>query len=385
MKIISPQHYKAKGQEIGIDASLLNNAFKIIDRIQSIDNRLFPILTLNHLSKEVGVPYGYLRKIVAREIHPYRSFYLKKRTPGRHNVRMICAPADPLLRCQQWISQNILSFGKTHSSSYAYHPDSNPIYAAHVHTNAEWLIKVDIHDFFHSISEHKIYDVFRSLGYSRLVSFELARICTIACERFSGKDPSKKYTESKIQHYKSPHIGFLPQGAPSSPMLSNLVMKPVDEKLAKLAAEQNMRFSRYADDIVFSCSDKREAKEINDAKRKILEIINKSGFKPNHRKTVVRGPGTRKIVLGLLIDGSRPRLAREYKDMIRLHLHYLTHENFGPANHAKNRKTSISKIYHHILGMIHWARAVEPTFGNEALIRFNKIKWPPISKAKYFK
>lgn len=70
--------------------------------------------------------------------------------------------------------------------------------------------------------------------------------------------------------------------------------------------------------------------------------------------------------------------------MIRLHLHYLTDQKFGPASHAKARKTSISKIYHHVLGMIYWAISVEPTFGQVALEKFNSIHWPPITKVEYF-
>ncbi|WP_323033181.1 reverse transcriptase domain-containing protein [Paracoccus sp. (in: a-proteobacteria)] len=62
----------------------------------------------------------------------------------------------------------------------------------------------------------------------------------------------EKYVEAIIEHYYSPYVGILPQGAPTSPMLSNLVTKQLDAKLAQLADENAMNFSRYADDIVFS-------------------------------------------------------------------------------------------------------------------------------------
>lgn len=167
-------------------------------------------------------------------------------------------------------------------------------------------------------------------------------------------------------------------------MLSNLVMYEIDQKLAKLASDSNMRFTRYADDIIFSCSDKRSHDEVRRVKRAILRILNDNGFRPNLRKTTIRGPRTRKIVLGMLVDSSRPRLTREYKDIIRMHLHYLTHNDFGPAHHAAARKTSISKIYHHVLGIICWARIVEPEFGNSALKKFNSVNWPPIVKPEYY-
>lgn len=381
----SPQHYKAKGQELGIDPSVLENSAKAIQRIKSVDQRLFPLLTLNHLSKASGVPYGYLRKAAARKFNTYRHFTMKKRVPGRRNLRLISIPDEKLMICQRWISRNILQFVSVHPDSYAYHPQSSPVYAARVHVNSEWLIKVDVQDFFHAISEHKVYGVFLSLGYSRLLSLELARLCTEPCEGYNArKKANESYDEKGIQYYKTPYVGFLPQGAPTSPMLSNLVMRQIDESLAALASSSKMRFSRYADDIVFSCSDRRELKDLNRVKREILSILNKGGFKPNLRKTVIRGPGTRKIVLGMLVDGAHPKLTQEYKDMLRLHLHYLTHQNFGPASHAQARKTSTSKIYHHVLGLIYWARAVEPKFGDEALVKFNSVEWPPITKTRFF-
>ena len=297
---------------------------------------------------------------------------------------MISIPEGRLFRCQKWISENILRFGAPHRASYAYHPGSNPVFAARAHTEAKWLIKVDIQDFFHAISENQVYKVFRSLGYARLVSFELARLCTMPCERREPDMADEKYLGATIEHYYTPYVGILPQGAPTSPMLSNLVMKELDAKLTKLAEDNSMSFTRYADDIVFSCKDARARQSVNRVKSLILKALNDEGFKPNLRKTKVRGPGTRKVVLGVLVDGKQPRLPHEYKDKIRQHLHYLTHPDFGPANHAASRNTSISRIYHHVFGLICWAKAVEPSFGREATELFNSVRWPPISKPRFY-
>lgn len=384
MRQTSPQQYKAAGHELEIDPAVLNNAAAAMQRIASKNSQVFPLLTLKHLSIEADVSYGFLRKTVAREAGRYRHIYLKKKVPGRKNVRMISIPEGRLLRCQKWISENILRFCAPHQASYAYHPGSNPVFAARAHAEAKWLIKVDIQDFFHAISEHQVYRVFRSLGYARLVSFELARLCTMSCERRETDMADEKYLEAIIEHYYSPYVGILPQGAPTSPMLSNLVMKQLDAKLAELADENAMNFTRYADDIVFSCQDARSRPSVNRVKRLILKALNDEGFKPNLRKTKMRGPGARKVVLGILVDGKQPRLPSEYKDKVRQHLHYLTHSDFGPASHAAARNTSISRMYHHVFGLICWAKAVEPSFGAEALEVFNSVKWPPISKPKFY-
>lgn len=385
MSDVSPQRYKAKGFELGIDPAIVDNATKAAQKVFQVNSRLFPLLTLNHLSVSTGIAYRFLRQAVAHKAGHYRHFYVKKRVPGRKNVRMISVPDAKLMHCQKWIVSNILKFSAHHPNSYAYHPASNPFFAACEHTNTKWLIKVDIQDFFHAITEHNVYRAFRSLGYVKLLSLELARLCTMPSEHTKKSNSlSDKYKNSAIEYYQTPYVGILPQGSPTSPMLSNLVMYKIDQKLAKLASDSKMRFTRYADDIIFSCPDSRTYEEIKHVKRAILRILNDSGFRPNLRKTTIRGPGARKIVLGMLVDSSHPRLTREYKDMIRMHLHYLAHPNWGPAKHAAARKTSISKIYHQVLGIIFWARIVEPEFAQSALNKFNSVSWPPIVKPEYY-
>lgn len=378
MSITSLQHYQDAGQQLVIDPGVLENATQAIDQIWSINRDLFPLLTLNHLSVATDIRYGYLRSVVARQAGRYRQFAMRKRLPGRRNVRIISIPEKQLMRCQKWIAENILSYVPAHRDSHAYHPKSNPIFAARRHVKAAWLIKVDIQDFFHAITEYPVYRVFRSQGYSPLLSLELARICTMPTLRAF---PKRSYV---IEPYATAFQSCLPQGAPTSPMLSNLVMRDIDVQLAALAKASNMRFTRYADDIVFSCPDRRKHAAIASTKVKILTILDKSGFRPNRRKTVIRGPGDRKIVLGMLVDGPRPRLSKDFKDALRLQLHFLSHPNIGPVKHAERKKCAVSTIYNRVLGLIHWARAVEPTYGAVVLNQFNAVEWPPISRRSYF-
>lgn len=385
MRIASPQHYVAAGHALAVDSHVLENASKVISRIWSVNPNLFPLLTLNHLSVASGVDYGFLRNVVARKTGNYRQFLMRKRVPGRRRVRTISMPVRKLMHCQHWIVENILKHAKPSPDSYAYHPNSNPVFAARRHTNSVWLIKVDIEDFFDSVHEHDVYRVFQSLGYAGILSLELARICTMAATWREDTDEQwARYEHNGVAYYRTQWIGILPQGAPTSPMLSNLAMRDVDQKLARLASSSNMRFTRYADDIVFSCSDRRPADTVRSVRSQILTILNEAGFRPNRRKTVIRGPGDRKLVLGLLVDGKKPRLAKEFRDKVRMHLHYLGHPDFGPARHATARKTSIAAIYHHVLGLIFWARAVDKSFGSELLRQFNSIAWPPVSERHYF-
>ena len=263
------------------------------------------------------------------------------------------------------------------SRKFRVHPRSSPVFAAWEHCGCQWLLKVDIEDFFHNISEGQISAVFYRLGYPRLLAFELARLTTF-CPSDSKPSPANSGTRwPAIKFYQAASEGILPQGAPTSPMLSNLVMVFLDERLTILAAQYGMRYTRYADDLAFSCRTGKERAQIERFKRLVLDELSKEGFRHNRRKTVIRGPGTRRIVLGMLVDGPRPRLPGDFKDLLRLHLHYLKSAG-GPSQHAIRQKTSVSALYHHVRGLIDWAAAVEPTYGARALTEFQAIEWPQV-------
>ena len=372
-----PQRYRAQGRREGVAEVVLANALTVMDRIRATDPRITPVLTLRHLSQLVDVPYLHLRDIVGRRAREtYKIFYLRKRVPGRTSTRMICAPNRTLLSIQQWIVTNVLQYTTPHEASYAFHPGSRSLEAAEEHCGCSWLLKVDLQDFFHTIAEGRVAAVFADIGFNRLLSFELARLVTIGCKRPTPPAATPRWPA--IPYYQSESEGMLPQGAPTSPMLSNLVMARTDEVLSNLARAHGMRYSRYADDLAFSCGADRNEAHVRRFKRLVLRHLNEAGFRPNLRKTVIRGPGSRRLVLGMLVDGSGPRLPREYKDMIKLHLHYLTSPKYGPSAHAIARRTSVSGIFHHVRGLISWAEAIEPAYGKLALEQFWSVAWPPL-------
>ncbi|WP_313534210.1 reverse transcriptase family protein [Haematobacter sp.] len=383
MSAPNSQRYRSQGRREGIDDAVLDHAVSTFERIRAVDPRITPVLTLRHLSYLTDIPFLHLRELVARRVHrPYKFFYLKKRIPGRSRVRMISVPNKTLMGLQRWIVDNILQFTRPHGASYAFHPDCRPYEAAAEHCGCAWLLKIDLEEFFHTVSEGRVAAVFEDLGFPRLLSFELARLTTVACERLGPRpDPSVRWPA--IPLYQCKHEGMLPQGAPTSPMLANLAMLKTDEILSQLAEEHGMTYTRYADDLAFSCGNEDNFEHIQRFKRLVLGKLNDSGFRPNHRKTVIRGPGTRRIVLGMLVDKERPRLPREYKDNIRMHLHFLSSPSQGPSLHASSRKTSVSGIFHHVRGLIAWAETVEPDYGALALQSFESIDWPPLGPQRF--
>lgn len=377
MSIPRPQRYRSNGRQLGIDETVLEHAVNAIMRVKKTDPRMVPVFTLRHLSELTGVSYGYLRQVVSRNLTHYKPVLLRKRVPGRSRYRLICIPPPKLMEVQKWITKNILQYVEPSPASFAFHPGSSPVFAAQEHCNAAWLLKIDIEDFFHTITEGRISAFFFELGYPRLLSFELARLTTVLIDsEILKRNPERRWPS--IPCYHSKLEGALPQGAPTSPMLSNLVMRGLDARLIELSSKYGMRYTRYADDLAFSCSARHDRTYIERFKRLVLKELGKEGFRPNRRKTVIRGPGTRLIVLGLLVDGPSLRLSREFKDMLRLHLHYLTSPAFGPSSHAEHLKISISTLYHRVRGLIGWAESVEPVYGASCLKIFKHVNWPPI-------
>jgi RNA-directed DNA polymerase len=182
MSLPSSQRYRSHGRRLGIDESILDRAVEAIERIRRTDPRLTPILTLRHLSELTGAPYGYLRRVIGRRLGRYRHVLLRKRIPGRSSHRIISIPPRQLMAIQQWIAQHILRYVEPSPSSFAYHPGSSPVLAAEEHCGCAWLLKVDIEDFFHSITEGRVSALFFRLGYPRLLAFELARLTTVSFE-----------------------------------------------------------------------------------------------------------------------------------------------------------------------------------------------------------
>ena len=377
-----PQQYRRDAIETGADRRIVELAVRTGALTVAKHRDRPPVLSLGHLAHMVDVPYAFLRRVVSRgEFDPYRLFRIRKRvTSGRKRYRIICVPDPQLVRTQTWIARNILRTAAPHLSSTAFAQGDDIVSAAEIHCDARWLIKLDMESFFESITEISAYRVFRGLGYQPLVAFELGRLCT-RVRRLHGICKNHRWRgrswNSKIPAYSSRELGYLPQGAPTSPMLSNLSVAGFDGDVDKIAKQHGLRYSRYADDISLSTQSASFLRTDSiKVMRKVYGAMVRHGLSPNRGKTQIRPPGTRKIVLGLLVDGPKPRLTKEFKSRIRMHLYYLNHSEIGPVRHAENRGfESIIGLRAHVRGLIAHAQLVEPEYGRVRLEEFKRIVW----------
>lgn len=370
----SPQHYITDGLARGVSPTLLRDAVDQIERVVVPHPELPAVLTLNHLATRAGVDYAMLRSVIAGGEGHYRHFRISKRSGGK---RVISIPAPNLMTTQRWLAAYVLNPLPVHHASYAFKPGASIGKCAARHCGARWLIKLDVAAFFGSISEIQVYRVFRSLGYQPLVAFEFARLTTFAPRqslRYLSPTWRAKAHPSPIAEYACRRLGYLPQGAPTSPMLSNLVMRDADAKIEAIAKGHGLVFTRYSDDLTFSTRSEFDRKQASALIWEVGAVLRAMGLHLNPRKTTIVPPGGRKIVLGLLVDQARPRLSRDFRSKLRQHLYYL--ESLGPFEHAKARGfDSVWGMHRHLRGLIDFANMVEPDYAKDLLRRFNAVAW----------
>jgi RNA-directed DNA polymerase len=365
---------KNQGAQEGFSPEYLAQVVGVAQQLHT--NNIPLVFSLMHLAHLTGTSWSDLRNVVRRESHnDYRIFSIQKQSGGR---RRICAPRPSLKVVQRWIHDNVLcssgALALMHPAAKAYAPGSRIWDNANAHSGASWLIKLDIRDFFESISERQVFHVFRKFGYPELLSLEFARICTrVVPPRANGtkrhREKLWRWTNTcsggSLTYSPQRLLGHLPQGAPTSAMLANLVVMDLDKAISAIAVESGATYTRYADDIVLSLAEGTRQKS-SAILRALADVVSHAGYRVNREKSCVRGPGSRKVVTGLVINDAVPRLPRASKDHIRLCLYHI--RQHGLISHAARQRSSSPLGYlNHLLGLIFFARSIEPEFGRWAL------------------
>jgi RNA-directed DNA polymerase len=344
-----------------VDPALVSHA--LLAAAPAIARGLPPVLSLGHLAASAGVDYFFCRNVVSRSprVSAYTTFRIRKRSGGS---REIAVPSFELLRLQRWINSSILSKIPVHGAAHAFCPDRGIKTMAAAHCGCRFLVKLDLKNFFGSLNEKSVFWFFHSLGYSPLVSFEMARICTYISSSVS--DEGVIVDEAGGRPYPQVRMGVLPQGAPTSPALSNHLVRALDTSIFSLASAYGLSYTRYSDDMAFSsCSAELSRAATTRFIREVGRLIGAQGLTINRSKTSVRRAGSRRIVTGLLVDGQEPRLTRKFKRSLELHLYYS--RKFGLATHAKSRGfDSAFGLYRYLQGLSAFARDIENAWGEAA-------------------
>lgn len=334
-------------------------------------NGLPVVFTLGHLARITGVPYRMLRETVnrQRESANYRMYAVKKRSGGR---RLIHSVSADLFRVQRFINQAILQSTIPHTCSFAFHRSGGIRACAAMHCGARWLFQYDLKDFFYDVNEIDVYRIFQEMGYRNLLAFELSKLCTTThlpmwqkrlLYHDSESDSFDLFADGTEKgqfpyNDRSGNVGVLPQGAPTSPMLSNLAAKELDTFLHEYAMDHGFVYTRYADDITISSADNSSVRSKGEIHRSIVRRIRRARFRENEKKTRIAGPGSKKVVLGLLVDGEVPRLSRDtYRRVDRLL--YAAKEFGWEATATHHGFDSAFGFHNHLSGLVRFVHDVD--------------------------
>ncbi len=271
-----------------------------------------------------------LRKLLKDSSRYYDRFQIRKRRGG---LRTISAPEAPLIDIQRRIYM-LLGKVQVHPAAMAFRAGHSVADNAGIHLGQPNLLKVDIQSFFGSILQFKVVPVFVKLGYNRDMAEQLARLCCLN--------------------------GRLPQGAPTSPILSNAVVYEMDVQLSQLARRHGLNYSRYADDMVFSGSF-----AMNDIYYDVRQIIRDHGFSLNEQKTQYLEEKQRKIITGVSISSGKPTLPKARKRALRQNVHYLLTR--GVDAHKAHIQSTDPLYVQRIIGHLCFWYLVEPD--NEYVVR----------------
>ncbi len=262
--------------------------------------------------------------------------------------------------------------------SFAFNKGQSIVECAEQHLGCTWLIKLDLRHFFESLSEIQVYRVFSSIGYDNLLAFEMARLTTKVSKATSGKYKKANWISkfpSPIEAYEDHRIGHLPQGAATSPKLSNIIMRDLDYEISEAVKNYNMTFTRYADDIAFSTN----SSDFNRAKcleiiRKVYSLLPKYGLRPNPQKAKIIPPGSRKNVLGLLVNSDKVCLSKSFKNRLECHLYFC---NKDPLAHSNHRGfDSVLGLKNYIRGLLSYAEQVDSSYKDKILDKYGEPSWP---------
>ncbi|WP_425454345.1 reverse transcriptase family protein [Luteococcus japonicus] len=273
-------------------------------------------------------------------------------------IRPISAPNQELKAVQQVILYRALRNLDPNPSSFAYTKNLSVLDCAKRHVGARWVIKMDLRDFFSSVDERSAYRTFIKRGYASLMAFEMARICT---RDRSPRRGAREYVDRypRIPGYACGSVGMLPQGAPTSGALANEAARPLDRKLASLAASSGGIYTRYSDDLAFSWAQDVDRSHLHGFVSNVTELCALQGFSVHRRKTRILSPGSRKVILGLLVDESSVRLLPEFKRRVDNHIRCVA--KFGASKHAEERGfMSIFEMVNHVDGCLAYSHGIEP-------------------------
>lgn len=304
------------------------------------------------------------RKLPLAQQH-YDCHLRPKASGGR---RLIEAPRSRLKRLQEGILGDLLSKVPVHEACHGFVGGRSVISHARLHAGQAVVARFDLRDFFASVQAAQVQAVFETLGYPPGVATDLTALCTT---RTPEPVLQRLMEDGCLDWHQARRLrsAHLPQGAPSSPMLANLCAFRMDLRLAELARVMDARYSRYADDLVFS-GPASLAHAFERLQGWVARIAAEEGRDINHRKTRLMTRSQAQTICGVVVN-EHANLRRQDFDRLRALLHRSALD--GPAATADR---PLMEWRRHLLGRIAWAEQLNPAKSRRLRTLWDRITWP---------
>lgn len=287
------------------------------------------------LTSALGIGAPELQKIFWFRDDMYHRAVIRKRAGGK---RYLYCPDDRLKFIQRRLLELLSKIYSPRLPVHGFARGRSVKTNAESHLNRDFILTIDLKDFFPTITEPRVTGALRAIGLPRESAELIARI---SCRR-----------------------GQLPQGAPTSPILSNIVCYTLDTELMAFSRVRRIRYTRYADDLAFSCRNSADSLlsgprspgrlTIKEVSSELVETITNNGFSINDKKIRFYGPRSRKIVTGILL-GERTSATSESYRIARNLLYDIEARGYCAAqSRFKATKRENTSLYHYLRGLIEW-------------------------------
>lgn len=281
------------------------------------------ILSLDLISANISntKKLNILYAIANQNTKYYTKKYINKKDGTK---RELLVPNKLLKQIQTNILKKVL-YGLSNSQYVtSYIPNKPLVDNAKPHLNKKIILKLDIKNFFTSTDFEAIYKSLPSSIFPPQVKVLLVKLCT--------------------------YNDYLPQGSPTSPMLSNLVLKNFDNYIGEYCLKRNISYTRYCDDLTFSGN--FIPKEIIKKVRNFLETL---GYVLNAKKTKIITTNSRQIVTGIIVN-KKLNTPKTYRKKIRQEMYYI--KKYGLENHLKYQNLGKEKYLLSLKGRLNYCLSI---------------------------
>lgn len=265
------------------------------------------------------------------------------RIPKADGLRLLEIPKPRLREIQRHLLRHLVSGIPPHPAAHGFRPGRGAVTFAAPHAGHRMVLRIDLADSFAHVGGARVRAIFRTVGSSPAVAATLADLCTTATASagLRGIEPI---------HAARLRGRHLPQGAPTSPALSNLALRTVDRRITGLAARYDLTYTRYADDIALSGDDVPLSTTLQVVRR----IVTDEGFAIRPDKVRVMPEHQRQRLTGLVVN-EHPQVSRREYDALRA----LLHNAAGTGATAQNR-SGTKDFRTKVMGRIRWVSTGSP-------------------------